>query len=107
MFSPCLTTLQKAIRKDHLVTWLGIESLNFEKSVTNILSAAKGHLDQERANLQSTKQIVTKENFVPTDGIAIKTYKHAAKIMQFEPKETMYTDQTLQRQRVHYGNVRF
>ena len=54
-FSPSITTFQKAIRKGHFITWPGIENMNFPKFIENILPTAKGHIDQERANLQSMK----------------------------------------------------
>ena len=54
-FSPSLSTFQRAIRKGHLLTWPGIEDINFEKYISNLIPTAKGHLDQARANLQSTK----------------------------------------------------
>lgn len=47
-FSPVLGTFQKAIGQGHLVTWLGIDSMNFEKVIYAIVTSAKGHLDQER-----------------------------------------------------------
>ena len=54
-FSPSLVTFQKAINKGHFITWPGINDINFNKFIKNTLPIAKGHLDQERANLQSTK----------------------------------------------------
>ena len=54
-FSPSLSTFQRAIWKGRFLTWPGITSINFKKFVHNLVPTAKGHLDQERANLQSTK----------------------------------------------------
>ena len=73
----------------------GIENINFEKTITNLLPTAKGHLDQERDNLQSTKstQATEDKDFVPADGIAVKTYENAAKIYHAKPKITTYSDQ--------------
>ena len=54
-FSPSFVTFQKAIKKGHFITWPGISDINFNKFIKNTLPTAKGHLDQERENLQSTK----------------------------------------------------
>ena len=56
MCSPVLKTLQQAIRNDHLVSWPGIDKINFEKFITDTLAIdTKGHLDHERKNLRPTK----------------------------------------------------
>ena len=60
---------------------------------------AKGHLDQERKNLQSTKVSPTDEqldelDYNPTDGVGIKTYEYASSIIKITPKGTTYTDLT-------------
>ena len=60
-FSPPLETFRKAIKKEHFVTWPGIDEINFEKIITNLVPTAKGHLDQECANLQSTKAVIQDE----------------------------------------------
>ena len=94
-FSPSLSTFQRAIRKGHLITWPGITNINFEKHITNLVPVAKGHLDQERANLQSTKENPNDtEDFEPTDGMAKKTWENAAILYAFNPKEKTYSDQT-------------
>ena len=54
-FSPSLSTFLQAIRKGNFVTWPGIDTLNFTKLLGTPLATAKGHLDGERKNLQSTK----------------------------------------------------
>ena len=93
-FSPALSTFQRAIKQGHFLSWPGISEINFSKCVTNITPTAKGHLDQERANLQSTHKIDdTAEDFVPTP-TSTKTYANAAKIYKAKPKETTYSDQT-------------
>ena len=56
-FSPSLSKFQRAIRKGHFLTWPGSDDINFEKYIANLVPTAKGHLDQERANLQSTKNV--------------------------------------------------
>ena len=56
-FSPCLSTFLKAIRLGYFQSWPGIESINFKNIMMNLAPTAKGHLDQERKNLQSTQQL--------------------------------------------------
>ena len=58
LFSPALVTLQKAIAHNHLLTWPGINQLNFPKLVTDTTNTDMGHLTQERQNLQSTKHVL-------------------------------------------------
>ena len=88
-FGPSLSTFQKAIRKGHFITWPSITKINFEKHITKLLPAAKGHLDQERSNLQTTKKQIESnkedDNFFPQDGIGDKTYKNSAIIYPFGP----------------------
>ena len=59
LFSPPLVTIQMAVRLGHLSTWPGIRKLNFLKLIYDTIPTAKGHLNQERKNLRSTKPNVT------------------------------------------------
>eukprot|EP00957_Ditylum_brightwellii_P135979 10370045-Ditylum_brightwellii.AAC.1 len=54
LFSPPTTTLQKAVCKGHFLSWPGTHNLNVEKLLPTSKATALRHLDQERANLQST-----------------------------------------------------
>ena len=54
-FSPVSSTLQKCINKGNFLSWSGIEDLDFNKLLKTTEATIKGHLDQERKNLQSTK----------------------------------------------------
>ena len=95
-FSPFLSTFQRAIRKGHFQSWPGIDNIHSEKIITNLIPTAKGHLDQERTNLQST-QIESddkEDDFEPKDGNSTKTYENSAKLYAFKPKEKTYLDQT-------------
>ena len=61
--------------------------------VFNKLPIAKGHLDQERANLQSTKISDNKNtDYCPIDGVAIKIRENITKLQPL--KEKTYSDQT-------------
>lgn len=48
LFAPALSTLLTAIQKENLVTWPGIDTINFKKYVGTNIAHEKGHLDQER-----------------------------------------------------------
>jgi len=54
-FSPVISTFQECIRKGNFISWPGIDDLNFKKLLKTTEATLKGHLDQERKNLQSTK----------------------------------------------------
>ena len=60
-FSTIISTFKTAIGKGNFVTWPGIDSLNFEKLVGTARATIKGHLDQERQGLQSTKPQINLE----------------------------------------------
>ena len=55
LFAPAIPTLEAAIRKGNLQSWPGIDTINFKKYVGKNIAHEKGHLDQERQNLRSTK----------------------------------------------------
>jgi hypothetical protein len=55
--SPVLSTWQRAIRNGNFVTWPGIDSFSIDKHLPKSIASAKGHLGQERKNLQSTKPL--------------------------------------------------
>ena len=62
-----------------------------------MLPTPKGHLDQERANIQSTKMKENQDSdkdFAPTDRKTVKTCGNAARMYTFTPKEKTYSDQT-------------
>ena len=79
LFSPCPATLQKAVRKNFLLTWPGIETINFDKYVGDSIATAKGHMAQERKNLRSTKQQVLPNSIDQT----------ADQFPSYEPKSTI------------------
>ena len=55
LFAPAISILEAAIRKGNLISWPGIETINFKKYIGTNIAHEKGHLDQERQNLRSTK----------------------------------------------------
>ena len=56
-FSPSFSTLKKAIDNGNFVTWPGINELNFKKLLGTTIPLEKVHMDQERKNLRSTKDV--------------------------------------------------
>ena len=54
-FSPVISTFQDCIRRGNFISWPGIDDLNFKKLIKTTEATIKGHMDQERKNLQSTK----------------------------------------------------
>jgi hypothetical protein len=53
--SPVVTTWKKAIRNGNFITWPGIDELSIDLHLPKSIASAKGHLNQERKNLQSTR----------------------------------------------------
>ena len=53
--SPPISSFLRAIKNGNLITWPGIDSVNFSKFLKPKIATAKGHLNQEKKNLQSTK----------------------------------------------------
>ena len=97
--SPVLRTLQLAIRNDHLLSWPGIDKINFDKFITDTIAIDKGHLDHERKNLRSTSKLVQSDNIdlypVPKEQYPItKQYSLYSKIVPFTAKEMAYGDIT-------------
>ena len=71
-FSPAVSTFQKAIKNGHFITWPGISTINFKNILPTTIATEKGHLDQERKNLQSTKiskQEINDDDMFPQQSI--------------------------------------
>ena len=96
LFSPCTSTLQKAIQKNFLLTWPGIDKINFQTLVGNSIATAKGHMAQERKNLRSTKpeDVDQKElmDYFPEKEKLSKIL--FSKVLPYTPKELAYGDLT-------------
>ena len=92
LFSPAIRTLQDAIHNNHLVTWPGIDKLNFPKLIRDTTAIEMGHLNWERKNLQSTKIVSPSTPLLPIS--ATQTYHLMSKIIPFTFKEMAYGDIT-------------
>ena len=54
-YSPRISTFVQAIRNGNFITWPGLDHKLIERHLIQTTATAKGHLDQERQGLQSTK----------------------------------------------------
>ena len=61
-FSPVISTFEECIKTGNFLIWPGIDILNVKKLLGTTNATIKGHLDQERKNLQSTKPNITKSD---------------------------------------------
>ena len=96
---PVLSTFNTAIKKGNFISWPGIESLSFTKHLPKSMQTSKGHLDQERKNLQSTQVPIKLEDsdldlFPVSENPNQKTYLAAAKIVPFISTSKAYGDLT-------------
>ena len=106
------TPLQAAIRNGHFVTWPGLEAKLIEKSLLHTVATAKGHLDQEKKNLQSTKLTVIqvkheddKDNYFPQPTTAETTpTKQRPRQHQQKQQRRRQPLQGPQRQQLHHHN---
>jgi hypothetical protein len=98
--SPVISTWKQAIKNGNFIMWPGINSLSIDAHLPKSIASAKGHLDQERKNLQSTRlpaPAVSDEAdtiFPSPDTPNIKTYSACAQIVPFVPKRTACHDLT-------------
>jgi hypothetical protein len=103
--SPRTSTWKKAIRNGNFITWPGIDDLSINAHLEDSVDSAKGHLDQERKNLQSTRIKLetdetnvtdeTDEDYFPLPDMPnIKTFEACAMHIPFTAKNTAYHDLT-------------
>ena len=64
-FLPAISTFQTCINKGNFIMWPGIENVKCKTLLGNPLGMALGHLDQERQNLQFTKEADRNEDAFP------------------------------------------
>jgi hypothetical protein len=102
--SPVVSTWKLAIANGNFITWPGIDTLSIDAHLPKNIASAKGHMDQERKNLQSTRiklatDTIEIENdddaFFPiADAPNVKTFAACAQIVPFVVKNTAYHDLT-------------
>ena len=97
-FSPPKSTLLCAIKNNHFTSWPGMTSELISKHLPKSISTEKGHLDQERRNLQSTKNTTSmnEEDMNPKQEINnIRTNDIMCSIFDTEELNSKsYSDQT-------------
>jgi hypothetical protein len=95
---PVASTWKTAINNGNFISWPGIDKLSIDKDLPKSIDSAKGHLDQERKNLQSTKPRFApdyKDELFPlSDAPNRKTFEACAAIVPFLAKNTAYHDLT-------------
>ena len=64
-FSPTPCNFLHAIKNSNFLTWTGLNIANITRFLPASIATALGHIDQERANLQSTKSKVPAINLPP------------------------------------------
>jgi hypothetical protein len=99
-----VTTWKKAIRNGNFITWPGIDDLSIDLHLPKSIASAKGHLNQERKNLQSTRVPLpaqdqnndqSEDTFFPvSDSPNLKSFAAIAMIVPFTAKNTAYHDLT-------------
>ena len=69
LLNPSTSTLLRAIRKEHLLSWPGLTTKLISKHLPKRVATAKGYLDAEFKNLRSTKNILPFDKGGPDDDI--------------------------------------
>jgi len=93
MFSPAVSTLAEALRRGYLPEFVGLTLECLQKYPPQSIPMMKGHMDQERKNLRSTKQqLEQKEDFLP--GATSANITHACYVAMMEPTGQTYMDLT-------------
>jgi hypothetical protein len=69
LFSPALSTLQKALDKGYISNFPGLTTSSLRKYPPRSIPMVKGHLKQTRQNQRSTKAKATKSPPVPFQAI--------------------------------------
>jgi hypothetical protein len=96
-FSPTESTWIKAIKNNHFTTWPLANDTIIQKFFRNSTATAKGHLDQQRKNIQSTIQQAAEDD---NDFTIVETTNHRTNFVYATvgvvhvPTGQVYTDQT-------------
>jgi len=93
MFSPTVSTLTEALRRGYLPEFAGLTLERLQKYPPLSIPMIKGHLDQERKNLRSTKsQPDQTEDALQSANSTTRT--HACYVALMEPTGQTYMDLT-------------
>jgi hypothetical protein len=95
LFSPSLSTLEHALSNNFLTNFPGLDLDTFRRHAPTSIPMDKGHLDQVRQNVRSTKPKRHKpEPDTDTNPNPITTTTHECFTAIFEPNGQVYSDQT-------------
>jgi hypothetical protein len=90
-FSPATSTFLRAIKAGYFATWPGLTPELVTQHLPKSIASVKGHLDQQRKNVRSTKPTPTKLSSEPSfERLDQRTNVVFANI--FEPTGQIYTD---------------
>ena len=104
--SPKPSTFIQSIKKGNYLSWPGLTPELITKQLPNVIATEKGHLNQERKGLQSTKPSINinpsvkleseceKELFPTAPEDNLKTQQCFASVVSFESTAKAYSDQT-------------
>lgn len=102
LYSPRVSTLLISLNKHYVKDFPGLTAKSLRHNDPRSTATAKGHLDQERANQQSTKtqpdtaseEQLHADTFPPELEQGKKTHACYVAIVTFEPTGQVHTDQT-------------
>ena len=93
-WSPPISTFLRAIKNGNFLTWPGLTTQLITKHLPPSIATAKGHLDQESKNLQTTKVTIKLEDeaidYHPTQHS--KTHNCFAILSEFHDLKKAYLD---------------
>jgi len=97
LFSPTLSTLERALQDGYLTNFPGLTARSLRKHPPHSYPMIKGHLDHVRKNQRSTKPKpretpLEPDDAFPTDGLDVRS--HNCFLTLIEPTGQIYTDQT-------------
>jgi hypothetical protein len=100
LFSPAISTLEQALKRGYIRNFPGLTAKTLQHHPPRSVATAKGHLDQVRQNLHSTRvkptdlpPTTTDDAFPPQEMPTSECYVMAAP-MPTAPTGKYYTDQT-------------
>ena len=98
LFSPALSTLEKALRNRYITHFPGLTLESLRKHPPQSIPMVKGHLDQARKNQRSTKQSAQVLDLEEDDAFPMSpadgARTHYCYVAVMEPTGQVYSDQT-------------
>ena len=92
LFSPCPSTLIRAIWNNHFLSWPGIKEIDFHQYVKENVAMQKGHFNQEQKILLSTIEIPPDSSpscHFPTDTPLPKCHVMISGLFTHQPKKSL------------------